>query len=78
MDAYIDQLAAWRTDADGHSIKHLTRDMVMATLFAESEAFVLANRPKGRKPKREPNVPSWATNGTGGFAWQKRRRLVDD
>jgi hypothetical protein len=38
VDAYITQLCHWRTDDDGHSIKKLKRDMVMATLFAESEA----------------------------------------
>ncbi len=37
---------AWRTDDEGHSEKHLKRDMVMATLFAESEAFVMENRPE--------------------------------
>jgi hypothetical protein len=50
-DAYIDQLCAWRTDDEGHSVKHLKRDMVMGTLFAESEAFTLANRDNTRKVK---------------------------
>jgi hypothetical protein len=60
-DAYIDQLVAWRTDDDGNSIKHLVRDMVMATLFAESEAFVLANRNNDRKVQVRSQVtpPKW-------------------
>lgn len=66
VDAYIDQLCAWRTDDLGHSIRYLTRDMVMATLFAESEAFVLANRPTERKPRKPPDIPRWASNGVGG------------
>ena len=57
---------AWRTDDLGHSIRYLTRDMVMATLFAESEAFVLANRPTERKPRKPPDIPRWASNGVGG------------
>ena len=51
MDAHVDQLCAWRTDAQGRSIRQLTRDMVMATLFAESEALVLANRPAENKKR---------------------------
>src|SRR5207248_385343 len=38
-DRYIDQFCAWRTDDQGNSIKYLVRDMVMATLFAKSEAY---------------------------------------
>jgi hypothetical protein len=60
IDAYIDQLCAWRTDDDGRSIKYLIRDMVMATLFAESEAFVVANRGKSEKPTWTPKAPGWA------------------
>jgi hypothetical protein len=45
VDEYVDQLCKWRTDDAGRSIKYLTKDMVMATLFAESEAFVQANKP---------------------------------
>ncbi len=51
MDAHVDQLCAWRTDAQGRSIRQLTRDMVMATLFAESEVLVLANRPAENKKR---------------------------
>lgn len=54
VDAYITQHCNWRTDDEGHSIKKLKRDMVMATLFAESEAFALANRADKPKPSRRP------------------------
>jgi hypothetical protein len=70
---YIDQLVKWRTDDDGNSIKRLTRDMVMATLFAESEAFELARREIGGKSKSRP-VPAWVRSETGDWAWRKRRR----
>ncbi len=77
VDVYIDQLCAWRTDAQGHSIRQLTRDMVMPTLLAESEAFVLANRPIKHKRRKLADVPAWAKNGTGGFAWQRDRKPLD-
>jgi hypothetical protein len=49
------------TDDEGHSIKHLKRDMVMATLFAESEAFALANRPETKvKIRSKVRPPRWA------------------
>lgn len=51
VDAFVDQLCSWRTDAEGHSIRYLKRDMVMACLFAESEAFALATKPKEKKPR---------------------------
>ena len=77
IDAYIDQLVAWRTNAEGHSIKHLVRDMVMATLFAESEAFALANRPPKILTQDRSRVPDWAKNSDGqGFAWQRTRAMV--
>ncbi len=47
----------------------------MATLFAESEAFVLANRPTKRKPRKPSNLPPWASNGDGGWEWQERREF---
>ncbi len=64
VDQYIDQLCAWRTDENGHSIKHLVRDMVMATLFAESEAFTTANRPT-QKPVQRSKAPPWAKRAWG-------------
>jgi len=65
VDEYIDQLARWRTDEEGRSIKHLTRDMVMATLFAESEAFEMANKPTEPVIQRS-RAPGWAK------PWQKK------
>jgi hypothetical protein len=69
VDKYIEQFLAWRVDEEGRSIKHLKRDMVMATLFAESEAFTLAHRPAKAKPRPKPlpdfvkrrfgNAPRW-------------------
>lgn len=64
VDAYIDQLVSWRTDDDGHSIKYLVRDLVMATLFAESEAFVLANRDPDRRPPPPRKTPMWVKKRT--------------
>ncbi len=67
VDTYIEQLCRWRVDDDGNSIKHLTRDMVMATLFAESAAFDLANRKRERVEQRS-QAPPWADR-----AWLKKR-----
>jgi hypothetical protein len=73
VDHYIDQLCAWRTDDEGHSVKHLKRDMVMASLFGESEAFALANRSESKvKIHSQAKVPRWARGRYGGFAWQER------
>lgn len=66
IDEYIDQLCSWRTDSEGKSIKHLTRDMTMATLFAESEAFVVANRTTPPPTQNTNRVPKWA-----GRAWHR-------
>lgn len=52
VDAYVEQFLSWRVDAEGRSIKHLKRDMVMATLFAESEARKILNRPKKKSRPR--------------------------
>src|SRR3990172_7215943 len=52
---YVDQLLDWRP-----GIKHLTRDMVMATLFAESEAREFYLRFKNRKGEtRTSEAPQW-------------------
>jgi hypothetical protein len=71
VDDYITQLVQWRTDEAGHSIKYLVRDMVMATLFAESEAFVAARRGEVKLTPRKSRVPRFATNGQGGWRWQR-------
>ena len=52
MDAHVDQLCAWRTDAQGRSIRQLTRDIVMATLFAESEG-ARSGEPTGREQETQ-------------------------
>lgn len=73
VDAYIDQLVAWRTDEEGRSLKHLKRDMVMATLFAESEAFLVAKKDTERPRVRRRPVPRFATSKDGTrFSWQQR------
>lgn len=71
MDDFINQAVSWRTDKEGHSIKHLVRDMVMACLFAESEAFVVANRPPKVVVQDRSRVPIWARNSASGFPWQR-------
>jgi len=65
VDAYITQLCHWRTDDDGHSIKKLKRDMVMATLFAESEAFALAQKSHERKGGKPMTMPGFVTQRWG-------------
>jgi len=74
VDAYAEQLIHWRTDSDGNSIKHLVRDMVMATLFAESEAFVVANRPRVPYVAKPKKVPRFARNPWGGWRWDHTQR----
>lgn len=64
VDSYIEQLVAWRTDEQGHSIKYLVRDLVMATLFAESEAFALASRNADGSQRVPRKLPIWAKNRT--------------
>lgn len=59
VDAYVEQFLSWRVDDEGRSIKHLKRDMVMACLFAESEAFKEANRVRDRKPRPRPIMPAF-------------------
>jgi hypothetical protein len=66
VDAYIAQFLSWRP-----GVKYLTRDQVMATLFAESEAYPVAQKGSQPKPKRISQAPQWATNGTGGWSWRK-------
>ena len=68
VDAYVDQLCAWRVDLAGNSVKRLVRDMVMATLFAESEAFPVAQR--GPAPSRAyvSKAPKWVKD-----RWSKEK-----
>lgn len=69
IDAYIDQLARWRTDDNGNSIKHLVRDQVMATLFAESKAFELANK------RVVPLLQH--TNPHASLGWSRKKKRAD-
>jgi hypothetical protein len=77
VDGFIEEHLRWRTDDAGRSIKHLRRDQVMASLFAESEAFKIANRPKiVRKPKRLDELPRFVGESQHArlqFAREKQR-----
>jgi len=74
VDEYIDQLVSWRVDDEGHSIKHLVRDLVMSTLFAESEAFALANRSETHvKIRSQVKPPRWVT-----MRYTNARRAADE
>jgi hypothetical protein len=74
VDAFIEQLIAWRTDEQGHSIKYLVRDMVMATLFAESEAFAIAARNSDGSPRVPRKLPIWAKKRAIPY-WAKKKPL---
>lgn len=57
VDKYVEQLLQWRP-----GVKYLTRDMVMATLFAESEAYPVAARGRNEKKPYTPRVPKFVSN----------------
>lgn len=60
VDAYVAQMLEWRP-----GIKHLTRDMVMATLFAESQAREFYLRHQAQLRKRPlSRAPEWARTRT--------------
>jgi hypothetical protein len=72
MDELIAQFVRWRPRPSGKTSWHLTRDIVMATLFAESQArkFVKsAKRTKGGHYRSD--IPQWAKNKAGGWVWHK-------
>jgi hypothetical protein len=72
IDELTQQFVRWRPRPSGKTSWHLTRDIVMATLFAESQArkFVKsAKRPKGGHYRSD--IPSWAKNKAGGWVWHK-------
>jgi hypothetical protein len=71
---YIEQFCMWRPRPSGKSSWHLIRDQVMATLFAESEARRFVKSAQRPRKERKRDVPDWAENGSGGWAW--RRKLV--
>jgi hypothetical protein len=62
VDAYIDQLCNWRPRPSGTSSWHLTRDMVMATLFAESEAREVVRRASRPRLLRRREMPVFVEN----------------
>ena len=67
IDAFVDQLSRWRTDEQGNSVKHLKRDMVMALLFAESEAFEVANK------RAVPIIQNYNPRASLGWSRKKNR-----
>lgn len=66
VDDLITQFCMWRTDDHGHSIKHLTRDQVMAWLFAESKAFEVEKRPQVA-PVQNSKAPRFAARSFDRF-----------
>ena len=71
MGEWITQFIRWKPKPPGKTSWHLQRDLVMATLFAESQARLFVKRAgMERKPSRR-DVPSWAKNRDGGWRWRK-------
>jgi hypothetical protein len=58
VDAYINQFLSWRP-----GVKYITRDMVMSTLFAESEAYPIAQKGARESKPYQPKAPSFAFAG---------------
>lgn len=86
-EAFIEQFTMWRPRPPGRSSWHLVRDLVMATLFAESEARRYVRRARTRPEKeRVSRAPKWARNRDGKWPWQQpsqrpwhdRQGLSDD
>jgi hypothetical protein len=71
---FIEQFLLWRPKPPGRSSWHLTRDLVMATLFAESEARKAVKRGEIKKSTKTNRAPAWAKNKTGGYIWQRPRQ----
>ena len=75
VDGFITEFTRWHTSEEGTSVKKLTRDQVMATLFAESEARLEMRRSDQaflqHGPKRR-----FAGNGDGGWRWGRRHVSV--
>lgn len=62
VDAYIDQCCNWRPKPAGAASWHLIRDMVMATLFAESVAREIVRIGQRPAPKpQKPRLPKFVT-----------------
>lgn len=68
VDAYIAQLTNWRPRPPGASSWHLVRDMVMATLFAESEARLIVRRSRSDRPQWKSRAPKFARKSWGRWA----------
>mgnify|MGYP001586366670 FL=1 len=70
VDAFIVQCCNWRA-----GVRHLVKDMVMANLFAESEARAEMRRGTGtfRKPSR---APRWAYGEGNRWPWARPRQQV--
>ena len=67
---FVDQFLDWRPKPKGAKSWHLTRDMVMATLFAESVAReTYLNAQKETTSKRTNRAPKWAKDRMA--AWRK-------
>ena len=75
IDPYIAQCANWRPKPSTARSWHLVRDMVMATLFAESEARDIIRR--GIAPMQQPKrrAPAWADSRY--LRWKKERQALD-
>jgi hypothetical protein len=76
MGEFITQLVRWKPKPPGKSSWHLVRDLVMAMLFAESEARKFVKLADRKLPtRRRGDVPAWAMNKDGGWADQRPRTL---
>jgi hypothetical protein len=76
MGDFITQLLRWKPKPPGKSSWHLVRDLVMAMLFAESEARKAVKKVGRELPRRKAgDVPGWAMNKQGGWADQRPRTL---
>jgi hypothetical protein len=71
MGELITQFLRWRPRPAGKTSWHLQRDIVMATLFAESEARRFVRYAQAETNPTPSSAPRWATNGSGGFSWMR-------
>jgi hypothetical protein len=75
-DLLCQQFQLWVPKPPGRSSWHLTRDIVMAWLFAESEVRKLVRYAKKDISQRRSDAPDWTKNRSGGWAWQRPRRTA--
>ena len=72
VDEYITEMVNWRP-----GVKTIRKDRVMATLFAESEAFIQAQRgARLREPPKSRNLPNWVEGKDGRFAFSRSLERV--